>query len=64
MSKEKIAHMIYNARTDAKLSQGELARKMKTNQQSVSRWETGEIMPTAIVLLRIGEACGKKLVFN
>ncbi len=39
MSKNNIAELIRQRRAEAKLSQGELAKRLGTSQQHVSAWE-------------------------
>jgi len=41
-----------------KLTQSELAKILKIDQTAVSKWETGETMPSASILPFIAEALG------
>jgi len=45
-------------RTDAGLTQEALARKLRTTNCTVSRWELGTHEPSIEVLERIAKACG------
>ena len=57
-----IIEALVRARTDANLSQSELARRLGTTQSSVARLEGGGISPSLTTLRRYAEATGKKLV--
>ncbi|MFH2015978.1 MAG: helix-turn-helix domain-containing protein [Pseudomonadota bacterium] len=48
--------IIEGARTGNRLSQGDLARKLGTTQQTVSRWEAGQSRPRAKQLVALAEA--------
>lgn len=48
--------LIESARTSTRLSQGDLARKLGTSQQTVSRWEAGKSRPRAKQLVALAEA--------
>jgi ribosome-binding protein aMBF1 (putative translation factor) len=52
----KVAHEISKARDAAKMSQGELARALKTKQQTISRIECGAQNVTIETLDRIARA--------
>ncbi len=57
MAKEfEIASAIIAARTQAGLTQEELARRMSAKQSQVARWESGEQNATIKTLRRIAEA--------
>lgn len=53
---------LVRARTEAKLSQTELARKLGTTQSSIARLEGGGVSPSIATLRRYAQATGKKLV--
>ncbi len=55
-----IAKELYNARKRAKISQKELALKLKTTQSAISRMESGCNVSVA-KLFEYAEACGSKL---
>lgn len=42
-------------RTDRQLSMSELAKRIGTSQQNVSRWEVGETMPTGETLIMLSK---------
>lgn len=52
---------LVQARTAAKLSQAELARKIGTTQSAIARLEGGGVSPSISTLLRYAEATGTKL---
>lgn len=56
-----IIEALVKARTTAKLSQAELARRIGTTQSAVARLEGGGISPTLSTLRRYAEATGTKL---
>ncbi|MDJ0637043.1 MAG: helix-turn-helix transcriptional regulator [Xenococcaceae cyanobacterium MO_188.B29] len=49
------------ARTQAGLTQEELAQRMSAKQSQVARWEGGEQNATIKTLMRIAEATGTRL---
>lgn len=49
---------IKSLRIKNKLTQAELAEKLKVDQTAVSQWELGESMPRAALLPKIAEALG------
>lgn len=57
-----IAKALISARTQAHLSQAELARRIGTHQANVSRWEGGKAVPSTRTLQRIATATGLELV--
>lgn len=57
----EIASMLIEARGRAKLSQAELAKKMKTSQSTIARLESGAGTPSMSTLLRFAEATGTRL---
>lgn len=52
----KVAYEIMKAREAAKVTQGELARRIKSKQQTVSRIEKGGQNLTLVTLARIARA--------
>lgn len=56
-----VAATLLHARSDAKLSQVELARRAGTSQPALARYETGAGLPTLPTLERLLSACGRQL---
>jgi hypothetical protein len=56
-----VAALIRRARTDAGLSQAELAERAGTSQPALARYEAGTILPTLPTLERLLSACGRRL---
>ena len=54
-----LAKRIKKARTEANLSQVELAQLLNTNQQNISAYETGRWQPSAFVISQLCRATGK-----
>ena len=52
------------ARTRAKLSQAELARRIGTTQSAIARLEGGGVSPSLSTLRRYAEATGARLEIN
>jgi transcriptional regulator with XRE-family HTH domain len=59
-----IGAAIVSARTAARLSQQELAAKLKTSRSNVIRLEIGRSIPSTTTLQRIAKATGHKLVIS
>lgn len=57
----EMAAAIIEARTKARLTQNELARRMGTTQTVVARLESGSGMPSTRTLTRIADATGLKM---
>ena len=57
----KVAFEIAKARVAAKITQGELARRVKTKQQTISRIEQGAQNLTLVTLDRIARALKVRL---
>ena len=57
----ELASALINARTRAKLSQAELAKKMGTSQPTIARLESGSGKPTISTLQRFAQATGTRL---
>ncbi len=51
----QLSEMIYQLRTRAGMSQGDLAEKLEISRQSVSKWETGGAVPDLDKLVKISE---------
>ena len=56
-----LARALIKARTDAGLSQAQLARRMKTSQSYIARIEGGKVRPSTDALGRFAEATGTRL---
>lgn len=56
-----LAELVYTARTDAGLTQTQLAAAMGTSQSAVAAWENGARTPGIDALERLATACGKRL---
>ncbi|MEH2513457.1 DNA-binding XRE family transcriptional regulator [Nitrobacteraceae bacterium AZCC 1564] len=56
-----IVEALIRARTRAKLSQAEVAKKIGTTQSAIARLEAGNVAPTLSTLRRYAEATGTKL---
>jgi transcriptional regulator with XRE-family HTH domain len=56
----EIARALIEARTDAGLTQEEVAKRMGTTQSVVARLESGRILPSIKTLFRYAEATGTK----
>ena len=57
-------HLIREARRQAGLTQAELAKKLKTAQPNVARWESAAISPTVDNLIRVLAACDCDLLIR
>ncbi|MFA4994013.1 MAG: helix-turn-helix transcriptional regulator [Bdellovibrionales bacterium] len=56
-----LAGALIEARTKAKLSQKDLAHRMKTTQPMIARMESGRQPPSTATLLKIAKATGTRL---
>lgn len=56
-----LAATIRRARTDAGLTQADLAASAGTSQPALARYETGTTLPTLPTLERLLSACGRRL---
>ncbi len=56
MSSEKLGDKIYDLRMSNKLSQDELADKIKVSRQTISKWEANAYQPKANMLMRLCDA--------
>lgn len=57
----ELARALIQARTQAGLTQAELARRMKTTQSVIARLEGGRVRPSTKTLERIATATGTRL---
>ncbi len=57
----RLAELVYALRTQAGLTQTELARRMGTTQSSIARIEGGGSLPTLDMLARLARATGASL---
>lgn len=57
----RLVEALVRARTRAKLSQAELARRLGTTQSAVARLEGGHVSPSLATLRRYAEATGARL---
>lgn len=58
------AQLITDARISSGLVQSELAARAGTSQSTLSKYESGEAVPTLVTLERLLAACGKKLALT
>jgi predicted transcriptional regulator len=56
-----IIELLIRARTQAKMSQEELAKRMNTTQSAIARLEGGKVSPSIATLRRYAEATGSRL---
>ena len=56
-----LASLLIEARTNAKLSQAELAERMGTSQSTIARLESGAAKPSLSTLERFAEATGMRV---
>jgi uncharacterized protein len=57
----RVAEVIRNARTEARLSQSDLAARARTSQPAIARYEAGTATPSLATLERILAASGNSL---
>lgn len=60
----RLIEALLQARTRARLSQAELARRLGTTQSAIARLEGGGVSPTLSTLRRYAEATGTRLEIN
>jgi len=60
----RTAELVYTMRTEAGLSQAELARRVGSKQPYVSAVESGGQVPTIATLMRLAKATGNRLVVS
>ena len=56
-----LARALITARTQAGLTQAEVAKRMQTTQSVIARMESGRVRPTTQTLERFAKATGTKL---
>jgi ribosome-binding protein aMBF1 (putative translation factor) len=59
--RDSMAEMVREARKNAGITQHDLAKRMKTKQESISRVEAGKVLPSLDFLYRFAEALSMKL---
>jgi predicted transcriptional regulator len=57
----EVAHALIKARIAAKMTQLDVARKMKTSQSQVARLESGEHFPTIQTIYKYAKAINHKI---
>jgi ribosome-binding protein aMBF1 (putative translation factor) len=57
----RMAEMVYQARTEAGLTQAQLAARMGVSQSHISALEGGGTVPTLATLTRIASAVGRRV---
>ncbi len=57
----ELARVLIEARTEAGLSQSQLARRMKTSQSYIARIEGGKVRPSTSALERFAQATRTRL---
>lgn len=57
----EIAHLLIEIRTQAGLTQAQLAKRIQTTQSAVARLESGRIHPSTNTLKKIARATGTRL---
>jgi transcriptional regulator with XRE-family HTH domain len=60
-SEFSLSSALIKARTDAGLTQEELARRMNTTQSVIARLESGRVKPSSSTLSRFARATGMKM---
>ena len=56
-----LARALIGARAKAKLTQEQVARRMRTSQSAVARMESGRTLPSTASLLKYARAVGREL---
>ncbi|PRA52386.1 transcriptional regulator [Ochrobactrum sp. MYb68] len=59
-----LVEALVKARTDAKMSQADVAERIGTTQSAIARLEGGKVSPSISTLRRYAEATGSKLQIN
>ena len=57
----EVARLLIKARTQAGLTQEQLAKRIQTTQSAVARFESGRIHPSTNTLRKIAQATGTRL---
>ena len=60
----EVARALIKARVEKKMTQAQLARKMRTKQSVISRVENAQTKPTLSFLQRLADALGGKLTVS
>jgi ribosome-binding protein aMBF1 (putative translation factor) len=60
----QVASQLIEARLKAKMTQQEVAEKMKTTQSVIARLESGEKLPSLSTILRYVEAVNRKIILE
>ncbi|HEX7776566.1 MAG TPA: helix-turn-helix transcriptional regulator [Parvibaculum sp.] len=60
----RVVEALIEARSRARLSQTELAKRIGTTQSAIARLESGQISPTISTLKRYAAATGSRLVID
>ena len=56
-----LAAAMIRARSEAGLTQEQLAERMGTKQEVIARWEGGKVLPSTRTLARLAKATGTRL---
>ncbi|GLU28305.1 helix-turn-helix transcriptional regulator [Brucella sp. NBRC 12950] len=59
-----LVEALLRARTKAKMSQADVAKRIGTTQSAIARLEGGKVSPSISTLRRYAEATGSKLQIN
>ena len=59
-----VGYLVLKARAAAGFSQAQLAKRLKTSQPMVARWESGKQLPSVRTLLRIADVTGFDLALG
>ncbi len=59
-----VARTLIAARMAAKMTQGEVAKRMGTSQSAVARMESGRALPSTSSLMKYAEAVGRRLTIG
>lgn len=57
----RVIEALIQARTKAKLTQGDVAQRLGTTQSSIARLEGGRVSPTLAMINRYAEATGSEM---
>jgi len=57
----RVADLLIKLRSEAGLTQAELAEKIGTTQSAIARMESGKVLPKLDNLYKIAKICGKTL---
>ncbi len=61
LAEMNFAEQLCKARKESRLTQAELAKRMRVPQASVARIESGKLNLTIRTVIRYAEACGKRI---